>query len=147
AVLGPDTAIDIAVIDEIHTRVKIGQLLARFRRHGGVGLVGVVGGPADQYSPALDIAPPLRAARVPVMIGGLHVSGCLAMLPEMPDNLKRALDMGVSLFAGELEGRMDRILQDAANGTLRPVYNYLKDLPSLESEPTPILPVEHLRKT
>src|SRR5262249_49758098 len=39
------------------------------------------------------------------------------------------------------------ILQDAANGTLPPVYNYLKDLPSLESEPTPILPVDHLKKT
>ena len=30
---------------------------------------------------------------------------------------------------------------------MRPIYNYLKDLPSLESEPTPILPIEHLRKT
>ena len=40
------------------------------------------------------------------------------------------------MFAGELEGRMDLILQDAANGTLKPIYNYLKDLPSLESEPT-----------
>src|SRR5713226_7143201 len=147
AVLGPDIAIDIAVIDEIHTRVKIGQLLARFRRHGGFGLVGIVGVQSNQYPRALDIARPFRAAGVPVMIGGFHVSGCLAMLPELPDNLKRALDMGVSLFAGELEGRMDRILQDAANGTLQPVYNYLKDLPSLESEPTPILPVDHLRKT
>jgi hypothetical protein len=51
------------------------------------------------------------------------------------------------MFAGELEGRMDLILQDAANGTLKPIYNYLKDLPSLESEPTPILPVSHLKKT
>jgi hypothetical protein len=50
------------------------------------------------------------------------------------------------LFAGEVEGRIDRILQDAANGTLQPVYNYLNDLPSLESEPTPILPIELLRK-
>jgi Radical SAM superfamily len=81
------------------------------------------------------------------MTGGFHVSGCLALLPEMPADLKRALDMGVSLFAGELEGRTNRILRDAANGTLQPVYNYLKDLPSLESEPTPILPAEHLRKT
>src|SRR5258706_13042387 len=40
AVLGPDIAIDIAGIDEIHTRVKIGQLLARFRRHGGFWLCG-----------------------------------------------------------------------------------------------------------
>jgi hypothetical protein len=41
-VLGPDTAVDITVIDEIHTRVKVGQLLARFRRHRGFGLVALV---------------------------------------------------------------------------------------------------------
>src|SRR6188472_2275778 len=62
-------------------------------------------------------------------------------------DLKKTLDLGISMFAGELEGRMDLILQDAANGTLKPIYNYLKDLPSLESEPTPILPVSHLKKT
>jgi hypothetical protein len=55
--------------------------------------------------------------------------------------------MGISLFAGEVEGRLDGILRDAANGTLQPIYNYLKELPSLESEPTPILPVDHLKKT
>jgi Radical SAM superfamily len=147
AVLGADTAIDITVIDEIHTRVKIGQLLARFQRNGGFGLVALVGVQSNQFPRAVDIARPFRGAGVPVMIGGFHVSGCLAMLPEMPADLKRALEMGVSLFAGELEGRTDLILQDAANGTLQPIYNYLKDLPSLESEPTPILPVDHLRKT
>jgi Radical SAM superfamily len=146
AVLGTDVAIDITVIDEIHTRVKIGQLLSRFRRHGGFGLVGVVGVQSNQYPRALDIARTFRAAGVPVIIGGFHVSGCLAMLPEMPA-IKAALDMGVSLFAGELEGRMDGILLDAANGALQPVYNFLKDLPALESGPTPILPVEHLKKT
>jgi uncharacterized radical SAM superfamily protein len=55
--------------------------------------------------------------------------------------------MGISLFAGELEGRMDAILQDAANGALQPVYNYMKELPALESEPTPILPAKRLRRT
>src|SRR5436309_1017161 len=132
-VLGPDTAIDITVIDEIHTRVKVKQLLARFRRHGGFGLLGLVGVQSNQYPRALDIARPFRAAGVPVMIGGFHVSGCLAMLPELQADLKTTLDMGVSLFAGELEGRMDAILADAAGGTLKPIYNYLKDLPSLES--------------
>src|SRR5436309_15841333 len=38
SVLGPDTAIDITVIDEIHTRVKIKRLLSLFRRHDGFGL-------------------------------------------------------------------------------------------------------------
>jgi hypothetical protein len=145
--LGPDTDIDITVIDEINARVKTNRLISLFRRHGGFGLVGLVGVQSNQFPRALDIARPFRAAGVPVMIGGFHVSGCLAMLPELQADLKIALDMGVTLFAGEVEGRMDRILQDAANGTLQPTYNYLNDLPSLESEPTPILPAEHLRRT
>src|SRR4051795_3563699 len=124
SVLGADTAIDITVIDEIHTRVKIKQLLSLFRRHNGFGLVGIVGVQSNQYPRALDIARPFRAAGVPVMIGGFHVSGCLAMLPDLQADLKIALDMGVSLFAGEAEGRMDKLLQDAANGTLQPIYNY-----------------------
>jgi hypothetical protein len=118
SVLGPDTAIDITVIDEIHTRVKIKQLRALFRRHDGSGLVGIVGVQSNQYPRALDIARPFRADGVPVMIGGFHVSGCLAMLPEMQADLKTTLELGISMFAGELEGRMDLILQDAANGTL-----------------------------
>jgi hypothetical protein len=146
-VLGPDTEIDITVIDEINSRVRVDKLLAQFRRHGNFGLVGIVGVQSNQFPRALDIARPFRDAGVPVMIGGFHVSGCLAMLPEMQADLKVALDMGVSLFAGEVEGRMDRILTDTANGTLEPIYNYLNDLPSLESEPTPILPTEHLRRT
>src|SRR5229473_856122 len=145
--LGPDTDIDITVIDEINARVKTKRLFSLFRRHGGFGLVGLVGVQSNQFPRALDIARPFRAAGVPVMVGGFHVSGCLAMLPELQADLKIALDMGVTLFAGEVEGRMDRILQDAANGTLQPTYNYLNDLPSLESEPTPILPAEHLRRT
>src|SRR5258708_21712117 len=58
AVLGGDTAIDIAVIDEIHTRVKIGQLLARFRRHGGVRLGGVDGAATHTVPPAPPLSPP-----------------------------------------------------------------------------------------
>jgi hypothetical protein len=146
-VLGPDTAIDITVIDEINSRVKIKQLLAQFRRHGAFGLLGIVGVQSNQFPRALDIARPFRAAGVPVMIGGFHVSGCLAMLPELQADLKVALDMGVSLFAGELEGRMDTVLGDAANGTMQPIYDYLKDLPALEDQPTPILPASHLKRT
>jgi len=146
-VLGPDTAIDLTVVDEINSRINIKKLLAQFRRHHGFGLVALAGVQSNQYPRALDIARQFRAAGVPVIIGGFHVSGVLAMLPELTPELKTTLDMGVSMFAGELEGRMDLLLQAAANGTMKPIYNYLKDLPSLESEPTPILPIAHLRRT
>ncbi len=74
---------------------------------------------------------------MPVCIGGFHVSGCLAMLPETPDSLKEALDLGISLFAGEAEGRFDEVLRDAAAGELKPIYNYLDDLPGLEGATAP----------
>ena len=50
----------------------------------------------------------------------------------MPD-LKEALDMGITLYAGEAEGRMDDVLRDAAAGALKPIYNYINDLPALEA--------------
>ena len=82
------------------------------------------------------------------MIGGFHVSGCIAMLPEMQTDLQAALDMGCSLFAGEAEdNRIDQVLQHAADGRLQPIYNYMDDLPALESTPTPYLPPALLKRT
>src|ERR1051325_7305187 len=42
-VLGADTAIDIAAIDETNTRVEVPALLALLRRHGNFGMVALVG--------------------------------------------------------------------------------------------------------
>jgi radical SAM superfamily enzyme YgiQ (UPF0313 family) len=139
-VLGPDVEIDIKACDETNTRVKIGRLIATMRRNGNFGMVGLVGVQSNQFPRALEIARPFRQAGIPVVMGGFHVSGCLAMLPEMQADLQEALDIGVTLFAGEAEGRIERVLQDAAAETLPPIYNHLDDLPALESAPTPFLP-------
>ena len=145
--LGPDVRIDITPIDETNTRVKIKDILALLRRYDGFGLIGLVGVQSNQFPRALDIARPLRAAGVPVVIGGFHVSGCLAMLPEMQADVQEALDLGISLFAGEAEGRFDQVLQDAANGTLAPIYNYMDQLPSIEGAPAPYLPPDKIART
>ena len=71
---------------------------------------------------------------------GFHVSGCLSMLPEIPPDLVEAMDLGISLFAGEAEDRFGQILRDAYRLELKPLYNYLDDLPGLEGTPAPILP-------
>ncbi|MDC7786835.1 radical SAM protein [Rhodoplanes sp. TEM] len=141
-VLGPDVTFDITAVDETNTRIRVDEIVARMKRHGGFGLVGLVGVQSNQFPRAMDIARPLRAAGVPVMIGGFHVSGQIAMLPERPADLQEALELGISLFAGEAEGRMDRVLADAAAGRLEPVYDYMHDLPGLESAPVPFLPRE-----
>ena len=140
-VLGTDVAVDITAIDESNTRVRVREIIATMRGHGGFGMVGLVGVQSNQFPRAMDIARPLRQAGIAVVIGGFHVSGCLAMLPQMQSDLQAALDLGCSLFAGEAEeGRFDSVLRDAAAGALKPIYNFMADLPALETTPTPFLP-------
>ena len=146
-VLGPDIEIDITVIDETNTRVKVKEIIDLFRGNERFGMVGLVGVQSNQFPRALDVARPLRQAGVPVVIGGFHVSGLLAMLPVIPPDVQDALDIGCTLFAGECEdGRIDLVLQDAAAGRLKPIYNYMSDLPSLESAPKPYLPRQTVRR-
>jgi len=146
-VLGEDVEIRLRVLDETNTRVYPERLIREIRRDGGRALVGLIGVQSNQYPRALDIARRFRAADVPVVIGGFHVSGCLAMLKDMPVELKEALDLGISLFAGELEGRLDDLLCDAVKGRLQPVYNFLNDLPDMSGTPTPYLPPDRVRLT
>src|SRR3974390_1424800 len=110
-VLGADVIIDIDVIDESNTRVKIPQLIRKFRKHGNFGLLALVGVQSNLYPRALDIARPFRAAGIQVTMGGFHVSGCLAMLNRSAVDLDRARDLGISLFAGEAEGRFADFLR------------------------------------
>jgi radical SAM superfamily enzyme YgiQ (UPF0313 family) len=146
-VLGPDVAIDIDPIDETNTRVDISALLARFRVHDNFGLVALVGVQSNQYPRALDIARLFRNASIPVAIGGFHVSGCLSMLDGHAVALDACRDMGVSIFAGEAEGRLEQLLQDVVRGGLAPVYNFLKDLPGMEGTPAPFLPSMYVART
>jgi radical SAM superfamily enzyme YgiQ (UPF0313 family) len=146
-VLGPDVEIELTAIDETNTRVDIPALIARFRRHGDFGLVGLVGVQSNQYPRALDIARPLRAAGVQVAIGGFHVSGCLAMLDGRAVGLDACRDMGIAIFAGEAEGRLDQVLRDAAAGRLAPLYDFMADLPGLEGTSVPLLPYRHIART
>ena len=103
-------------------------------RYGGFGLVGLVGVQSNQFPRAVDMARPLRGAGVPVVIGGFHVSGCLAMQPDTQPDLQPALDIGLSLFAGDAEyGACDHVIRDAARARIKPIYNYINDPPSIEA--------------
>jgi len=145
--LGPDVDIDVTPIDETNTRVRVDRVIADFRRDGNFGFVGLVGVQSNQYPRALDIARPLRAAGIPVVIGGFHVSGMLAMFPTIMADLQEALDMGVSLYAGEAEGRLELLIRDAAGGALKPIYNFVNDLPGLEGSIVPFLPKISVQRT
>ncbi len=144
-VLGEDVDIVVSAMDETNTRVRVKRLLRQLK--GKRCLVALIGVQSNQYPRAIDLARPLRAAGIPVCLGGFHVSGCLAMLPEIPSELQEAMDIGISLFAGEAEGRFEEVLQDAWHGRLKPLYNYMSDLPSLTGVPMPILPPTRVKRT
>jgi radical SAM superfamily enzyme YgiQ (UPF0313 family) len=144
-VLGDDVEIDISAFDECNTHIRPDRIARQLSQ--GRGLVALVGVQSNQFPRAMDIARPLRAAGVQVCIGGFHVSGCLSMLPDLTPELKQAMELGVSLFAGEAEGRFEDVLRDAWQGTLKPLYNYMADLPSMDGAPLPILPATRIKRT
>ena len=146
-ILGPDIDIDIVAIDETNTFVRLDRIISDMGANNNFGFVGLVGVQSNQYPRSLHIAKPLRAAGIPVIIGGFHVSGMLAMFDKIGPDLQVALDMGITLFAGEAEGRMDEVVHDAAKGALKPIYNYINDLPALENAIVPFLPGNSVRKT
>jgi hypothetical protein len=98
-VLGADVNIEIEACDECNTIVDVRAVAKRIRAAGG-GMVGLIGVQSNQFPRALDLGRQFRALGVPVVIGGFHVSGCLAMLPTMPADMQQALDLGIHLFAG-----------------------------------------------
>jgi radical SAM superfamily enzyme YgiQ (UPF0313 family) len=146
-VLGEHIDIRITALDETNTRIKPQKIISQIRKSGGRGLVALVGVQTNQFPRAVDIARPIRAAGIPVCIGGFHVSGCFAMLPDVPSELKEAMDLGIALFAGEAEGRLEDLLRAAYHSELLPLYNFMSDLPGLEGSPVPYLPVEVVRRT
>jgi radical SAM superfamily enzyme YgiQ (UPF0313 family) len=146
-VLGDDIAINVTVIDETNTRVRPRQLIRQIARNGDFGMVGLVGVQSNQFPRAIDIARPLRAANIPVVIGGFHVSGTIAMLPDLTPDLQEALDLGISLFAGEAEERFDELLREAARKTLKPIYNFMNDLPTIKATPSPFMPRPKVDRT
>jgi hypothetical protein len=147
-VLGSGVDIRLHTYDETNRRVRPDRIIRMIRKEGGRALIGLVGVQSNQFPRAVDLARPFLAAGLPVSIGGFHVSGCIAMLPEMPRDMREAQELGISFFAGEAEdGRLDDVLRDAWNGKLAPLYNHMKDLPSLQGQPPPILPGRHIRRT
>ena len=144
-VLGRDVALTHDGWDECNTIISEDRIARRITS-AGAGVVFLVGVQSNQFPRALDMARGLRARGLRVVIGGFHVSGCLSMLPELPWDLQEAIDLGITLFAGEAEGHIDGVLRDAFANRLQPIYNFLSDLPGLQGAALPYLPPERLRR-
>jgi hypothetical protein len=138
--------IEVQAFDETNSRIRPNRL-ADMIEAAGAGMVMLAGVQSNQMPRALDIARPLRERGIQVAIGGFHVSGTFSMLNGVDADLDRARAMNVSLFAGEAEGRLEEVLRDAAAGTLKPLYNFINDLPNIEGTPIPLMAAERAQRT
>ncbi len=145
-VLGDGVELSITAFDETNTHIET-EKIASLIEDADDGMVLLVGVQSNQFPRALDIAAPLREKGIKVALGGFHVSGTMAMLKERDPYVQKALEMGVSLFAGEAEGRVGEVLIDAFGDRLRPVYDFMDDLPHMEGVATPLLPAERVYLT
>src|SRR5215469_15061126 len=77
-VLGDNVDMEVHAYDETNRRLPIRKIIRRFHRNSNRGLAMMVGVQTNQFARAVDVARELRAAGIPVAIGGFHVSGCIA---------------------------------------------------------------------
>ena len=144
-ILGDEVEIRIDAFDETTVLIPVRRIIRRFRRNGNRGLICFVGVQTNQFARAVDLGRRFLAQGIKVAIGGFHVSGCISMLSEMTAELKEAQALGITLFAGEAEGRFDTLVRDAYANRLQPTYNFLSDLPELDGQTLPLLPRNHVK--
>ena len=101
-IFGDDVEFEIHAFDETNTVIKPDRV-ARLIDEAGSGIVMLVGVQSNQFPRAMDIARPLRDRGIQVAIGGFHVSGTMAMLDERDPDVQKALNTGVTVFAGEAD--------------------------------------------
>ena len=145
-ILGDAVDLEIHAFDETNTRIRP-ERIASLIEKAGAGMVMLVGVQSNQFPRSLDLAAAFRKKGIAVGIGGFHISGTIAMLKDRDPDVQRSLDMGVSLFAGEAEGRLGQVLKDAFHNQLQPLYNFMNDLPNIEDVATPLLPSERVYRT
>ena len=145
-VLGEDVEFEIHAFDETNSHIDLKNITSLLEKADD-GMVMLVGVQSNQFPRALDIAKILRDKNIKTAIGGFHVSGTFAMLKERDAHVEKALEIGVTLFAGEAEGRLGQVLIDAFQDKLAPIYNFMDDLPNIEGVAAPLLPAERVHLT
>jgi radical SAM superfamily enzyme YgiQ (UPF0313 family) len=145
-VLGEDVEIEIHPFDETNSRLRPERLVAMIKEAGD-GMVMFVGVQSNQFPRTLDLAKRFLERGVQVAVGGFHVSGTMSMLGGNDADIHRAKAMGISLFAGEAEGRLEMVLQDAYAKKLKPLYNFMADLPGIDGMPIPLISSVRAQRT
>ena len=143
-VLGPDVEIITHFYDETHRRIPVKRLVREVQSGVDRAVVCMVGVQTNQFTRAVDLGKEFIACGLNVMVGGFHVSGSIQMLPRVPDEIQEGIDAGITMVAGEVENRWSELLKDAYSNSLKPLYNFLNDQPSLEGAVVPFTSKENL---
>ncbi|MBI4711365.1 MAG: radical SAM protein [Candidatus Omnitrophica bacterium] len=143
-VLGKNLKWEITLIDDTVQGIPFKNILRENRRPGTKTVICLVGVQSNQFPRASDIAMKFRKAGIDVLIGGFHVSGVMATLPDLSSELVTARNAGVILVAGEVEGgHWEQILSDAIHDRLKPIYNFLNDIPDISKAAFPRINPKH----
>ena len=141
------TRVHVRTIDEAYENVPVKEIIEESNRPGVRSIVMVVGVQSNQFPRAQDIASRFLPHGIPVLIGGFHVSGMLAMIGET-DDLKKAESKGIILVAGEVEnGRLPAVLEDVVRRNPRQLYNFLTPTPDITNLPIPRLTKDDFKKS
>ncbi|MBZ5638746.1 MAG: radical SAM protein [Acidobacteriia bacterium] len=139
-------AVETLLLDDGVQRVDVDALARRYLRPHVRPVVALCGVQTNQFPRAADLARRFRAAGLPVMIGGFHVSGAIAMGDGvMPDECRSLMEAGITLVKGEVEGCWGDLLRDALHGALRSFYD-IATKPDLSRASVPFVDPKLLKR-
>ena len=144
--LGESLKVKVRLLDEAVDHIPVRRICRSRRSKSGKTIVALVGVQTNQFPRAADLARAFRQAGLTVLIGGFHVSGYLALLPEIPPDIQELMDAGVTIVKGEVEETWGDLLRDAVEDRLKPLYDFLGNKPDLYEKPVPVIRKEYLRK-
>ena len=144
--LGPDVAVEIHAYDECHTVIPVRQIIRRVKM-ADAGLVCFVGVQSNQFPRAVDLAAPVSHGRHrgrDRRVSRLRLSGDAARPAVGPATRTRI--SGSRSLPARPRAVSKALFRDALAGRLAPVYNYMDDLPGLQQQVTPFLPIDIVRR-
>ncbi len=144
-VLGGKLNWHIELIDETVQKINVREIIKKNSRKESKSIVCLVGVQSNQFPRASDLAIEFRKSNIDVLIGGFHISGSLCMNPIPSVEIKRLIDLGVTVIAGEAENKWEGILEDALQNKLKSIYNFLCEPPDIRFSPLPQVNKEFLK--
>ena len=144
--LGNGYELQVKLFDDTVEKIPVRKIIKSNNPPDYRTVIVLAGVQSNQFPRAADLARKFRKGGLQVLIGGFHVSGTLALSPGVPAEIQEMLDLGVTIVEGEVEETWGDILRDAADDSLKPVYDFLDQKPDLQNQPVPVIHKSYLKK-